>query len=447
VVLCESSSDPGPCDVKYERISQPSWAPERSSAAQRPRAKRIFGVKQEWYLELLETCRALAGLPVLVTLILQALDWQVKNIGRGAAAAVIVALILRFFPRVRRMLKLRRGYAFWSALPWFLTSALVIVLIFKVLPARSKRQNEESAKNVSTQLANAWLDWQRILEQATTQCKPLTQKAEAAKGKAEKDANKVVLKEKLDAEEARDRCLAAPLDSVLAQRQQLARPSPTNLASDVVAGYFMLANETTKTVLWDRLSVSDKFLGNGFSVPIGENGDAARVPEYLVPNLRDQSAHVWRWDLKYGGDLNQKPILGWKLTQLLLSVSPARGADFRKDWDEWVKGRLQQIRRPPVLVRFALMDQLDQPPSGCLGRPDATRVFMSDLRELGSKSVTEAAQSTGYFKPIKTGEPGQTLFIWVYAPEEGEQVYRANWENVLKNFGVWIKEEPCKTQS
>src|SRR5207249_3069089 len=128
---------------------------------QRPRAKRIFGVKQEWYLELLETCRALAGLPVLVTLILQALDWQVKNIGRGAAAAVIVALILRFFPRVRRMLKLRRGYAFWSALPWFLTSALVIVLIFKVLPARSKRQNEESAKNVSTQLANAWLDWQR----------------------------------------------------------------------------------------------------------------------------------------------------------------------------------------------------------------------------------------------------------------------------------------------
>jgi len=410
-------------------VGSPNELPES------PRAPELFAAKQKWYFELLETCRALAGLPVLVALVLQALDWQVQNIGRGAAVAVFVALILRFFPKLRQMLRPRKGYAFWSALPWLLTSTLAIILIFKVLPDRFKQQ--------SAQLVGSWLTWQRKLEEATSPCINLTQTAEDARKNAVQEKSKAALDEELRAEESRDQCLAVPVDSVLAERTVLARAShEPDLASNVMAGDLMLANDVTKSVLWDRLSVGEKFLGNGFSVPIGADPDEARVPEYLVPNYNDKSHHIWRWDLNYGDELDQKPILKWNLEELLLKVPPSSGAEFKKKWDEWIKDHVSD-EHAPVLVRFALREP---PTSGCLGRPDAKRVFMSKLVELAPKTVSAAAQSTGYTKPIKAGEPGQKLFIWVYAPEEGEQVKRANWENVLANFGTWIKEKPCEIQ-
>ena len=120
---------------------------------------------------------------------------------------------------------------------------------------------------------------------------------------------------------------------------------------------------------------------------------------------------------------------------VLNKVSPVNHGGFT---DPWVKNDFAQL-----LVRFALFDPSKNTYSGCLGRPDATRVFMSSLGELANKTVAAASNSTGYIQPEKMDEPGQTLFIWVYAPTVEDQAVRATWGNVLANFGSWITKEPC----
>lgn len=372
-------------------------------------------------MELLETCRALAGLPVLVSLILEAFTPDTRIIGIGAIISVIIALALRFFPKLRLMVKPRSGHAFWTALPWFITGLLAILLVFKIIPDRAIKQNDL--------LANSWLTWQRNLASASGECAKSKEKEDKA-DKAKDHAQKV------EAERALALCMANALDPVLYKE-----PRP---ASDLVAGQLMLADDNARSVLGERLSVGDKFLGSGFSLPWGQNDPAvARVPEYFVPNLRDDSTKVWVWKLEHGKIQDQKPIMDRKLLEVLQTFDPANHADFKGNWN-WLKQHLQSTDSLPVLVRFALMDPHKVPYSGCLGRPDATRVFMSNLGELASKTVREAAQSTGYNKPEKSDEHGMTLFIWVYAPTEEDQVVKATWGSVLANFSSWVKSGDCE---
>jgi hypothetical protein len=83
--------------------------------------------------------------------------------------------------------------------------------------------------------------------------------------------------------------------------------------------------------------------------------------------------------------------------------------------------------------------------SGCLGRSDATRVFMSSLGDVKDKTLQEAINSSGLVLPVKADVPGMKVFVWVYAPSfEGEaKVVRATWGAVLDNFTTWIVEESC----
>ncbi len=386
-----------------------------------PPVKRFLGVKHQWYLELLETCRALAGLPVLVSLILEAFTPDTRIIGLGAIVAVIVALTLRFLPKLRLMLKPRSGHAFWTAFPWFITAGLAILLVFKIIPDRATQQKDL--------LANSWLTWQKNLESASGECTKAKEKEDLAE-KAKNHAQKV------DAERALALCMANALDPVLYKE-----PRP---ASDQVSGQLMLADDNARAVLGDRLSVGDKFLGSGFSLPSGQNDPAvARVPEYFVPNLRDDSNHVWVWKLEHSKVQDQKPIMERKLLEILQTFDPSNHPDFKANWG-WLKQHLQPNDSLPVLVRFALMDPQKVRYSGCLGRPDATRVFMSNLGELASKTVREAAQSTGYNRPEKSDERGMTFFIWVYAPTEEDQAVRATWGSVLTNFSGWVKAGDCE---
>jgi hypothetical protein len=383
--------------------------------------KRPVESRRKWYLELLETCRALAGLPVLVSLILEAFTPDTRIIGIGAIVAVIIALTLRFFPKLRLMLKPRSGHAFWTALPWFITALLAALLVFKIIPDRATQQKDL--------LASSWLSWQKNLASASGECTKAKEKEDKAKDHPQK----------LDAERALAACMANALDPVLYKE-----PRP---ASDLVAGQLMLADDNARSVLGERLSVGDKFLGSGFSLPWGENDPAvARVPEYFVPNLRDDSDHVWVWKLEHSKVQDQKPIMERKLSEVLQTFDPSNHPDFKGNWS-WLKQHLQPNDRLPVLVRFALMDPQKVQYSGCLGRPDATRVFMSNLGELASRTVREAAQSTGYNKPEKSDERGVTLFIWVYAPTEEDQVVKATWGSVLTNFSTWVKSGDCEVSN
>lgn len=399
-----------------------------------PPATRHFGTKHKWYLELLETFRALAGLPVLVSLVIEAFTTDTKIIGTGAVIAVIIALILRFFPKVRHTLIPHTGHAFWTALPWFSTAVLVLVLVFGVIPDRAIKQDNL--------LANSWLKWQNDLEKAAGQCtkaRPLTwvarlqlaimptNQADQAKTAAEKD---------------RAQCLARELTPVISNRPRPERKTDvTGMARDLMAGQLLLNDDNVSSVLGDRLSIGERFLGSGRSQPNDEKDyKAASVPEYLVPNLSDQSPDVWVWELDEGRIHGQKPIMERILLEVLRSSAPKYNADFVGNWDS-LEGHLQPNDARPILVRFAALDPRKY--SGCLGRPTATRVFMSNFGDLAQRTVGEAARSTGWTAPDKP-DSSQKLFVWVYAPTGEYQAVSATWGNVLENFGKWITDEACK---
>lgn len=389
-------------------------------------ARHNFHSSHKWYLEFLEFCRAIAGFPVMVALFLEAYD--VKNPLKAwiTVTAVLVALVLRFFPKLRHMVVPHKGYALWMVLPWLLTAVLVFFLIFKEIPRRTKL------------MAESWMTWQQDFEQAAGQCtakwqavdRVVRQEVKTATDEKEKIQ---ALKDKGKAEQPLDACLAENVGPVLKE------PIPTaGVATGLIAGLrgqIMLANPNTGSALWDRMSVDDRFLGTGFSVPNGGSPETARVPEYLVPNLADESQRVWVWKIDYSAIRDQKPITQWILTDVLNNIPPANHGGFT---DPWVKNEYSRL-----LVRFALFDTRKTPYSGCLGRPDATRVFMASLSELANGTVAAASNSTGYVQPEKIDEPGQTLFIWVYAPTVEDQAVRATWGNVLTNFGTWIMKEPC----
>jgi hypothetical protein len=376
-----------------------------------------------WYLEFLESCRAIAGLPVMVSLVLEAFDVPTRAKEWGTGAAVIVALILRYFPKLRHMLRPQKGYAFWTALPWLLSASLVFFLIFRELPRRKLL------------LTESWLKWQTELEKASANCtsdrqnvdKVVRDEVSKAKTAAERDK---AMKNKEDKEKPLDTCLAKNLGPVLSESR------PPGVASELMAGQLMIANDNIKSALWDRMSADQRFLGQGFSVPNGGSPLAARVPEYLVPNLSDRSPKVLVWKFDHGKVVNQKAITEWRLWDVLNTVPPEYNANFKTFWAQTDASRL--------LVRFALFDPQKVTYSECLGRPDATRVFMSSLSELNSRTLAIAAQSTGYITPEKIDERGQTMFIWVYAPSQDDQVVRATWGNVLENFGSWIMATPCE---
>jgi hypothetical protein len=404
--------------------------PHHVDPSNSPHKKHLLEHRSKWYADVLETARALAGLPVLVSLFLEVFKPEIKL--AGAVAAFVIALILRFFPKVRRAVIPRKGHVLWSALPWFLSSILALVLVYKIIPARSK----ESA----TFLTRTWLNWQEELEQASDQCTESTNQVDAARKRKSGATDAAVIdramRDEETAEKARDSCLSKTLAPLLDLKH---RPGG-GMTSELMAGQLLLTNRNTSQALWDRMSIDNRFLGEGFSLPSNADPTAARVPEYLVRNIRDDSPEIWHWEIDQGTRLNQRPVQEVNLLQVLESLPPKEGQDFRKSYEGWMQEHLRPDSQLPLLVRFAM---LDTPSSGCIGRPDASRVFMSNFGELQGKTLASAALSTGYIKNVKAAEKGVKIHVWVYAPTEADEVSPATWGSALSNFDTWITQDPC----
>ena len=238
--------------------------------------------------------------------------------------------------------------------------------------------------------------------------------------------------------------MPSALDPVLEKRPGRADSNKvTGLASDLLAGQLMLANSNIRDVLKLRLSTGTAFLGSGYSEPEGHvNYTEARVPEYLVPNLSDKSPRVWVWKFDPWKMENKKAIEDYKLVDVLLQLRhPINHADFNEMWESLKVGS-PASGKLSVLVRFALFKP-ETRDSGCLGRPEATRVFMSSLSEVADKTAREAAGNSGWLVPGQNDNSGSQLVIWVYAPTHEGDVAAATWGNVLDNFKIWIKDEAC----
>ena len=139
--------------------------------------------------------------------------------------------------------------------------------------------------------------------------------------------------------------------------------------------------------------------------------------------------------------MDGKPIMDQKLMDVLLKTRPINHPDFASNWS-WINDRLSRTDSRPVLIRFGAWDPRKHKYSGCLGRSDATRVFMTSLGEIKDKTLADASKGSGYIVPEKYDAPGIKLFVWIYAPEDGQAVV-ATWGNVLANFEEWVTAEPC----
>lgn len=359
--------------------------------------------------QILEFSATVSGLPTLVAIVVSLFTQDPRATGAVAAASLTLAAALWFSPQLRRVFN---EHSFLQQLPWVLNAVMVLALVLLVIPSRALKQRQEQ----TTLLASKWLRWQQDVETEAGKCK---------KGDV--------------------KCFADRLRSVLE-----ARPRPdyqndvTGQASDVIAGQVMLANDSIRDILRTRLGVSGGFIGAGFSEPGGQTDiTRARTSEYLVPNLSNSSAHIWRWQLAPGELVDDKPIAESTLRNVLLRVPPDNHQDFEANWKKWVKDHLGANDPRPPLVRFVPIDVQKSTPSNCLGRPGATRVFMNRLSEDIDKKVADAAMDSGYVLSANSDQPSVKLFVWVYAPTSNAEVTPATWNNVLVNFGRWITDKSC----
>ena len=217
--------------------------------------------------------------------------------------------------------------------------ALILLLVLVVVPNRN------------TLWAKSWLDWQKSVEISAAKCKKSS---------------------------TPETCLSKELASVLVRRPKPAQTATPELASAVIAGQVLLANETIRKVLSERLSIDERFIGAGNSEPIRHtNAAAARVPEYLVPNLPTSAPLVWVWKLSLDDLMRHHLLLDNKLIEVLLNVAPeprTDGTTFAKNWG-WISSDHLASDDTPALVRFALLDPSNSrgdstrrpSPSGCLG--------------------------------------------------------------------------------
>lgn len=329
-----------------------------------------------------------------------------------AGIALLVAIGLRFFPNITE------AHALSLVLPWLIVVGLVAVL-FLVLVWSPKRNAD---------LAEKWLKWQKSVETSAARCK-------------DKKSPEV------------EACITQVLDPVLGDRPgKSADTALTRLTSGVMAGQVLLANPTVRAVLKDRLSVDERFIGTGTSEPVNNTNSAeAKVPEFLVPNVNiSDNKQVWMWRLNPEDLLDGQPLLDLPLRDVLLRKSQELHGgqdDFKTAWDKWVeKGHLFS-NDSPVLVRFASLDpdnspkDFPPPPSGCLGKPRATRVFMNTLAPLLDEPLRLAARNSGYSEVVQKN-PKVQLFVWVWVPDE--EITQATWENVLNKMTTWIGARACE---
>jgi hypothetical protein len=373
---------------------------------------------RKWYIESLEFCREVVGLPAVAAFVMDLLqkllrfnDIYVKAV-TALALVVAIALRLGYFPKLRVS----------TVLLLILGAVLTIILVVFVFPFQAQQD--------SNSLASSWLEWANSLGKSVGQCKVSANPAAPLPASAAD-------------------CLATVLVPVVKSRPRPVEESNvTRQAGDLLAGQAIFANYKARALLDSRLSISKQFVGSGYSEPIDVTDlSAARVKEYLVPNDRDVSPHVWFWIIDPTQIVDKKRIVDRKLVQDVLlhrASDNHKGQpdlDFARNWG-WVSQHLQLNDSTPALVRFIPMDPKKY--SGCLGRPEATRVFMSNLGQLAGLTVAEAARNSGYRGPEKDDDRSLRLLIWVYAPEREDQAVPATWGNVLANFEAWITAKPCE---
>ena len=241
---------------------------------------------------------------------------------------------------------------------------------------------------------------------------------------------------KLAATPVTDQSLAAALRIPVPALPSSASEADT-LRRDQILAEVLLSYEDVRKVLATRFGIRKEFLGTGLSKPLGPTPyAAASVHEYLVDNHRDNHDHVWLWllspvDRRFSQPI--KTLIGeGGGPQATPEKEPKPGNRFEDDLAE-IQRRVQNKEYPfPPMVRFARFDKRYY--KNTLGRPEALRVFTSNLSEVWELTIQQAAEKSGY-----TYIDGDTFFVWVYVPYGPDEFTPATWREVFAHMPEWLE--------
>jgi hypothetical protein len=206
------------------------------------------------------------------------------------------------------------------------------------------------------------------------------------------------------------------------------------LAADVLSGPIYYSKPEIKKSLKSLLSVNERFLGTGLTLPTDVNDYTnAKLHEYLAPNIPEKSPDVWAWRLP--DEYNNSNVIS-----VLDSKKPVytNEGEFRKFWHEQLSKILSDDKAPTPLIRFSIFNE--QHASGLMGRCDAARVSFLSLREVQHLSLVEAVRLSGHDLGGHAGE-NRTLFIWLYLPKGGSEATPSTWKNIRENLKTWVEDK------
>jgi len=260
-----------------------------------------------------------------------------------------------------------------------------------------------------------WKQWQQQVDDAVNRCQPTDEK-----------------------------CVGEAISTWVHKRPTSVQVSTvSHLSNDLLAGELLLENKVIAKELDAKLSVRSEFVGSGLSQPVGkENYEAARFPEYFVPNWGKKEPRIWTWELPLTGTLNRK------LRDVLTKEQPrpnGQGTFSLPEFELNDAARFDASSPIPFLVRFTQLSPTSY--HGCLGRASASHVFMAHLGVALNLNLTvdEAERYAGYSPPSEASGD-EEMFIWVFEPANDTEAVPATWNNVLSHAQMWIEQPGCKKE-
>lgn len=251
-------------------------------------------------------------------------------------------------------------------------------------------------------------------------------------------------------------------DAPCLARAIAANPAPPS-ANETISQRFLgdlriaeglLASERARNLLWDEFGIdSNDFIGTGYSTPWRDDQAQrtyreARQREFFVANLcadivdttrcPTEAPNVWTWQLT-GQDA--QAWLSRPVSALITGVPPS---DHVREW----RAALPTIRDGgddvrPVLIRFSRFNP--QYYAGTVGRPSADFVFFAAIDDVGPRTLGEALALTGSAALADQAED-EILFIWLYAPSEGDVPTPATWGAVFDHLRTISATEPAAAE-
>ena len=203
------------------------------------------------------------------------------------------------------------------------------------------------------------------------------------------------------------------------------RGLPGRLRRDFAMADTLLTYEGVKSIMSKRLGIGENFLGTGLSFPPDSTElSPIAVREYFIPNMRDDSPHVWTrklkpftLDLKKSvGDLIEEETHESETNQTLRKV---------------IISRVRAKQR--VAIRFAQIDIAHY--QRTLGMVERVRVLATDLADVWNMEFENALRISGY-----KFSGGDTVFVWIFVPKDPDEVVPATWDQIFRHYPMWMDE-------